>query len=88
MYFYYVDVSKLEDNKTKLDLRNNLQNVVGNFFLSIMLPTGLFESLLLDMMELLNQIFHLCLLKFAFLRRVFIQKINLHFYFFAVRITI
>nr|DAS10597.1 MAG TPA: hypothetical protein [Caudoviricetes sp.] len=21
MYFYYVDVSKLEDNKTKLDLR-------------------------------------------------------------------
>lgn len=56
MYFYYVDVSKLEDNKAKLNLRKNSKNLAGNFFLSIMLPTGLFENLQLDMMELLNQL--------------------------------
>lgn len=88
MYFYYVDVSKLKDNKTKLDLREEFEKCGWELFLLIMALTGLFESLLLDMMDLLNQIFHLCLLKFAFLRRVFIQKIDLHFYLFSVRVTV
>lgn len=88
MYFYYVDVSKLKDNKTKLDLREEFEKCGWELFSVNYGFNWFIREFAVGYDGAINQIFHLCLLKFAFLRRVFIQKIDLHFYLFSVRVTV